>query len=298
MSRMDQFLRGAAAATAGGFARGRRETHEARRDRRARVPRADRQRLRRRAARAARREFAPQIDLARQQLQQARHSARPELRSISGATNIVENNLDAAIKNLKSSGLRGQYLAQAVDELTSRRADVSQSEAFLRADARTAQRAEVQDARTALAQTRVDKQVQAAQNYNSALEGAFTDAQERIDNQRAAHQERLSTQRDRAAENRDERQDARQDRKEDSKERQQEIDAAAHEVQRLFALKPDLAGQILDGTAGPEVWAGLEELVRKAEGVGFKAAQVAMERLRALAPTANAVGRGVAAGQG
>lgn len=239
----------------------------------ARLSPAAKARIQRLAEAAAAREYAPQIEAARDDVATARQAGRQELQSISGATNMVENSIDEAIKNLKSSGLRGKYLHDAVQELTARRADLPTGEQFLKADVRSDVRAGVVEAKTAVRDLKVDREVAAAQNFTSGLTGALTDAESALKRQKAAAQEKAENQREKAEEKGRTPSEKRADR--------EEVQAAAHEVQRLFALNPELATQIKNGTADAKVWAGLEELVRKAEGVGFTAAQKVIERLRA-----------------
>jgi hypothetical protein len=239
------------------------------------LPRKVKKKLKRRARRAARREFQPQIQLARQQVQQVRRSYDRELNSVEGATNIVDNALQAQLKQLKSSGLEGRYLRDAVQELTARRAELPTSEAFLKSDVRADRRTAVSDAKLTLAQERADKQTEAAQKYNSLLLGEFEDKAQRLERQRKAVQERNA------------------DKREDKGIPKDEREAAAHEVNRLLKLKPELREAIFVGSSienedGDEIsvtqiLADLEAKVRQAEGVGFAAARAAIERLRKMA---------------
>lgn len=227
----------------------------------ARLSSAARATLQRRAERAADREFAPQIALAEQAVDQAQHYGRREIQSIEGATNIVDRSLDQQLKDLKDTGLEGRYLKDAIENLTNRQADLPTSEQFLKADVRADRREEVSGAKTDLAQLQADQQTEAAKAFTSLLNNAFTDAEGALDTQRKAGQ--------------DEKQsggasDSEKERKENRKERKAMLKAAMLEGNRLLTTFAD------DPPDSDEDWAKFEDLVAQAEGVdGVHAGQIA-----------------------
>lgn len=248
------------------------------------LPRKVRKKLKRRARKAARREFRPSIQQARAQVGAVREQYAEELNSIEGATNIVDNALQEQLQQLRHSGLEGRYLRDAISELQSRRADLPTSEQFLKADVRSDRAAAVTDARLAVANAQTDRATQAAQNYNSLLKEEYEDKASRLQNQREARQDRKSG-------------------GEESGIPKEELSAAAHEIQRLFRLNPEIRKAIYSGGSveregengetvsvdAKQLVAELEGLVRKAEGVGYGAAQAVIERLRRLGAGSGAI---------
>lgn len=250
----------------------------------ARLSAAARATLERRAERATDRVYEPQIAAAEAAVQDARSYGRREMNSIEGATNIVENSLEAQIKDLKNSGLEGRYLSEAIEALSQRQADLPTGEQFLKADVRADRREEVSGAKDALAQLQVDQRVDAAKAFNSLLEGAFTDAESALDEQRAAQQEKKENDRD----GDDEGEDARKAAAEQRKERKAMLNAAMREGQRLLTTFAD------DPPDSDADWAKFEDLVAQAEGVdGPQAGRIAATAtaiLRALQSLPDAAG--------
>lgn len=233
--------------------------------------------IRRRANRAARREYAPQIQADRKAVAIARRSGDKEIASIQNMTGVVDSALQQQLQQLKHSGLTGQNLKMAIQELSARRADLPVGEQLLVSDARQTEHSAVQDARMQVLQDRADRATQAAQNFNSGFNSALTDAQSALGRQRSARQSGSSSSSSSS----------------DKKARRQEYVAAVHEIDRLLTQNPALAKALYtntnyvspDGktTAAPvQVIADLEAKVRAAEGVGFAAAQKAINRLRKM----------------
>lgn len=227
--------------------------------------------LRQRAENAAEREFGPQIDLAQQALQQARHYGRRDIRSIEGATDLVDRSLDEQLAQLKHSGLEGRYLKDAIENLTNRQADLPTSEQFLKADVRTDRREQVSGAKQDLAQVQADQQTAAAKAFTSLLNSAYTDAEGALDTQRKAGQDEKQS-----GGKTDKEKEAAANRK----ERRKMLKAALLEGNRLLTTFAD------DPPDSDADWAKFEDLVSQAEGVdGTQAGQIAQTAtaiLRAL----------------
>lgn len=236
-----------------------------------------RKKLKRRARRQARREFAPAIAQAQAQVQAVREPYQREMASIEGSNEVLDNALQAQIRQLKHSGLDGRYLRDAIAELSARRSELPASEAFLKSDVRMQRRDAVTQARLDVANLQTDQATAAAQNFNSLLNSAYEDKASRLENQRQARQDRRQNSGSGG-----------------SSIPREEARAAAHEVQRLFKLNPEMREAIFSGgsveregengttveVGAQQLLAELEELVRKAEGVGYGAAQRAIRRLR------------------
>jgi hypothetical protein len=150
-------------------------------------------------------------------------------------------------------------LKQAIEELTSRRADLPLSEQFLKADVRSATRDAVQEARQGVADLRVDREVSAADGFESLLNSAFQDAQSV-----AAH---------RHEEERDERDEP--GLTDAQKSRDRDVDFARHELTRFLTNKPELTKQLYAANSqeAKSLLASLEEAIRKSEDVSGPAAQ-------------------------
>lgn len=128
--------------------------------------------LHRRAARANRREMAPVLAADRQAYGVANRAYGREAASVHGAAEMTEEALAQALKGLRSSGLTGQYLHQAVNELTSRQGDAAAAIPFLLSDAREQKADAIGEAQQQIAQDRARMLQGTAQDFNSMLESA------------------------------------------------------------------------------------------------------------------------------
>lgn len=125
--------------------------------------------LARRSKRAAQREYAPVIAADKAAFGTANRAYRTQAQSVRGATNMVENTLSQTLRGLKSSGLKGNYLRQVQNEVTSRQQDVAGSIPMLLADAATEKAKSYADARTQLLTDRAQKGQSKAQMFNQLL---------------------------------------------------------------------------------------------------------------------------------
>lgn len=125
--------------------------------------------LARRSKRAAQREYAPVIAADKRAFGTANRAYQVQKQSVRGATNMVENTLAQTLRGLKGSGLKGNYLRQVQDEITSRQQDVASSIPQLLADAATEKASAYRDARTQLLTDRAQKQQSKAQMFNQLL---------------------------------------------------------------------------------------------------------------------------------
>ena len=125
--------------------------------------------LKRRSKRAARREHAPILAADRAAFGSANSAYRTEAESVRGSTSMVQNSLSQALRGLEGSGLKGGYLRQVRNELTSRQGDAAASIPFLLADAASNRATAIQDARTQLISDRAQMQSSAASKFNQLL---------------------------------------------------------------------------------------------------------------------------------
>jgi len=136
----------------------------------------ERRLLHKRAAAANRREMAPVLAADRAAFGGINQDYRQEASSVRGAAQMTEEMLSQALAGLKASGLKGNYLRQAMNELTSRQGDAAAAIPFLLSDAREAKADATGEARQQLIQDRAAMQQGVAQDFNSSLESARGDA--------------------------------------------------------------------------------------------------------------------------
>lgn len=132
--------------------------------------------LHKRAAAANRRESAPVLAADRQAFGGINRAYQDEASSVRGAASMTEDMLAQALQGLKSSGLKGNYLRQAMNELTSRQGDAASAIPFLLSDAREAKADALGEAKQQLVQDRASMLQGTAQDFNSALGSARNDA--------------------------------------------------------------------------------------------------------------------------
>lgn len=237
--------------------------------------------LRRRVTRQNRKEWNPEIQALLAQRAQLHQQLQRELAGIHNFTDSASQ----AIESIPLRGLHGRYKRQVAEDLAARAAAIQQSVPLLASEARSDALTAKQALANKILTARIDKKQAIESELQSAVNSATTDAQAAIKARESRQRSRRSDQRDREKEQRKARQ-----------ERQHELNLAKYEIQRLFAANPDLAKQIHDGTAGPDVWAGLEERVRQAEGIGLAAARKAVAALRAAYETKGPLSQGIAGG--
>jgi hypothetical protein len=136
----------------------------------------ERRLLHKRAAAANRREAAPVLAADRAAFGGINRTYQNEASSVRGAAQMTESVLANALRGLQGSGLSGQYLKQAVGELSSRQGDAASAIPFLLSDARENRASELGDARQQLIEDRAAMQEGTAQDFNSSLESARNDA--------------------------------------------------------------------------------------------------------------------------
>lgn len=128
--------------------------------------------LHRRARKANEREYAPVLAADRQAYGAANHAYGQEASSVRGAAAMTEAALSEALRGLRSSGLSGSYLKQAVNELTSRQGDAASAIPFLLSDAREQKAKSFEETQQQIAQDRASMLQGTAQDFNSMLESA------------------------------------------------------------------------------------------------------------------------------
>lgn len=132
--------------------------------------------LHKRAVAANRREYGPVLGADRAAFGGINRDYRNEASSVRGAAAMTEEMLAQALQGLKASGLKGNYLRQAMNELTSRQGDAAAAIPFLLSDAREARTDALGQAKQQLVQDRAAMQQGIAQDFDSSLEGARSDA--------------------------------------------------------------------------------------------------------------------------
>lgn len=224
-----------------------------------------RRQLHRQARRRSRAQNHPDVVAARQQVKSLRRQRRAEVRSVEGAGDQAAAAIQAALRGLKQSGLRGAYLHDAAQELAARRADVPQSVSLLKSDVRQQYQEPISSARQAIYDARANQQQQAASMYVSLLEKAKTQARSTLDERRSRAEEKRGNRQDRAQEVADKRKG---------------IKTAVHTGARLLIAYP---GQ---EPSNNKEWARFELALAAKEGVDAQTARHAVEVLkRRLAKT-------------
>lgn len=143
-----------------------------------------RRRFRRRANRQAARKFNPQIAALKAQRSAINNMLNREVRAIEQTVGAVRNDLSTSLGGLKDSGLKGQFLKQAQDELVARQGDLAQSIPYLTSDARQAAAADKMDLRTNIINARIDREQDAADTFASLMSEARTDAEQKQNRER------------------------------------------------------------------------------------------------------------------
>jgi len=235
--------------------------------------------LHRRAVGAARRENLPAIRAARRAVGieklgygQAKQAFRTERKSVIGATNLFDAYAARALRGAKTSGLRGRYRQEVLGEITSRRQDAASSIPFLLADA-AQQRAEdianvrqnVLEARQGVTEARAGQKTDVATAFNQLLKEARTAGASELKSRQTRRRE------------------ARQKATEAQADFTKEVTDALHEAGRLLRQNPKKLPQLHAQSVNKKIeawWAGFQDAISNAEGVGLRAARIAAERLR------------------
>jgi hypothetical protein len=122
-----------------------------------RLPRHLRRRLAHQAQNQARKATAPDVAAAKAGIRSVKQARRRELSSIAGAGQQLENSLRQSLKGVKHVGLRGLNLAEVVQEISTRQAEVPASTQLLKADARQGFASDLSSARSDLQSARLDR---------------------------------------------------------------------------------------------------------------------------------------------
>lgn len=123
----------------------------------------------RRAKRANQREYAPVLAADRAAIAGVNQDYQREASSIQGASQMTEDMLANALRGLQGSGLSGQYLKQAVGELSSRQGDAAAAVPFLLSDAREQRSDALGEVQQQLAQDRAAMLQGTAEDFNQLL---------------------------------------------------------------------------------------------------------------------------------
>jgi hypothetical protein len=141
-----------------------------------------------RAKRANQREYRPVLEADRQAIGAVNRDYQNEASSIRGATSMTENALAQALAGLRSSGLSGSYLRQAISELTARQGDAAASVPFLLSDARGQRSDALGEARQQLIDDRAAMQQGTAQDFNALLKEGRGEASQVLKEQAEARE--------------------------------------------------------------------------------------------------------------
>lgn len=123
----------------------------------------------RRAKRANQREYAPVLAADKAAIAGVNQDYQQEAQSVRGASQMTEAALADALRGLKASGLSGNYLRQAAQELTSRQGDAANAIPFLLSDAREQRSDALGEAQQQLVQDRASMQKGTAEDFNQLL---------------------------------------------------------------------------------------------------------------------------------
>jgi hypothetical protein len=209
----------------------------------------------------------PEIIAAKAGVQAVRQQRRTEVQSVSGASQMLQSTLSKAIRDLKHSGLSGQDLHFAAQELASRKVDAAQAVPLLKADARASFASQLTSAQGAVQSAKVGRAQDFQQTLASLLEKARTQSRSAMVKSASDHQSA----------------------KGDSQAHGKAVKAAMIEARRLLEAYPKHP---------PEdswEWARFQKLLDSAEGVSPAAARSAVKILRANQRKILAIGQQSAA---
>jgi hypothetical protein len=223
-----------------------------------RIAHSLKRKYRRRADRIATQKYDPQIQALRAQKRGIARAQDKALASNAGYVDQSQAALQSAIEGLKSSGLKGHFLADAVNELTARSADTAQSLPFLNSDTRQEFTSQKADAKSAIVDAKITEQQAAADKFQSLMAAARETGQQQLAREDTAQGDAAQA----------------------KKDRETALRNALHEGHRLINLLPPEIKNA-DGTTiatsdwlqQPESWDKLEAEIRKAEGVDYEAAR-------------------------
>lgn len=219
--------------------------------------------LRRRVTRQVRREHRPQIQLLRQLLGAIRGQYDDQVAQVEAQVGMAQQTAG----NVDLSGLRGTARQQVKEDIAARQQSYAQAIPLLTQGIREDQASDLQSAREALLTAKADRATDIETTLSSELDEARTQGRQTLEEEE-----------DRRRRARHQRQERRQDRRENQRDARRALKDALRRVESLVITGPEDGAWRLPQSEAD--WRKVEMKVETGEGIGSRAAQLAVEEAR------------------